>query len=228
MTFSAGGQREMLAELHRLAVERETAEAQARTQFDTATQRAQRELSDFRQTAILKFQIDRDSTQREYTSLVARTATDYDTRREAAEEEMRHSIRQAKGKFTSGERRAKSKLAESQWETNTVFEATHNAPKVQLAEEEKQFSALAESLAQLLQRANKRLVEFRLGRLAQPMPPEPVAAPAMSEPAAEKLQACARAPLRKRRHWRFRGVRGYWSAELRPASRWPCGWCYAG
>ncbi len=192
MTFSAGGQREMLAELHRLAVERETAEAQARTQFDTATQRAQRELSDFRQTAILKFQMDRDSTQREYTSLVARTASDYDTRREAAEEEMRHAIRQAKGKFTSGERRAKSKLAESQWETNTVFEATHNAPKVQLAEEEEQFAALAESLAQLLQRANQRLAEFRLGRLAQPMPPEPVSAPAMSEPAAEKLQACAK------------------------------------
>ncbi len=135
--------------------------------------------------------MDRDSTQREYTSLVARTASDYDASKEAAEEELRHAIRQAKDKFASGERRAKSKLDESTWETNTVFEATHNAPKIQLAEEEKQFAAIADSLAQLLQKANQRLAAFRLGRLVRPLPPEPVSAPATTEPAAAKLQACA-------------------------------------
>ncbi len=191
MSFSAGSQREMLAELHNLAAEREAAEAQVRTQYDTATQRAQRELSDFRQTAILRFQMDRDSTQREYTSLVARTASNYDASKEAADEELRRTIREANDKFISDERRAKSKLAESTWETNTVFEATHNAPQIQLAEEEKQFAAIADSLAQLLQRTNQRLAEYRLRRLVRPLPPEPVSAPATTEPVAAKLQACA-------------------------------------
>ena len=170
MSFTAASQREMLAELHRLAAERENAEGQVRQEFETATNLAQRELSDVRQTGILKFQMDRDSTQREYASLVARAASDYDTNREAADEALRHAVRQAKGKFASAEKKAKSKLTEAVWETNTVYEATQNAPKLQLAEEERQLAVAAETINQILLKANERLNAFRLGTLARPAP----------------------------------------------------------
>src|SRR5271169_2377918 len=135
MSFSAATQRENLASLYRLSLERDQAERQMRAEFETTSTRIQRELSDARQAAIMKFQLERDSTQREYDSAVAGAKAVYDTRHDIAENDHAQSLKRGQSELVSAQRKAQKRLTEENWEANTVFEATQNAPKLQFEQD---------------------------------------------------------------------------------------------
>src|ERR1700733_1519241 len=101
MSFSSVAQREILADLQRLSAQREQAERQMRAEFETVSTRIQRELSDARQAAIMKFQLERDSTQREYDSAVAGAKSVYDTRHDIAESDLQQSLKQIQSELVS-------------------------------------------------------------------------------------------------------------------------------
>ena len=107
MALSLDSQRRMLAELHRLSAERETAERQMRAEFDTASARVQRELSDARQSAIMRFQMDRDSTQRQYDAAVVAANSICETRHEIVAKEQQQAATQAQNDAAKAQRRAK-------------------------------------------------------------------------------------------------------------------------
>src|SRR5215471_10607454 len=165
MSDSVANQRKMLAELHRLSTEREIAERQMRADFESATSRAQTQRSDSRQAAIMRFQMDRDTTQREYDGAVSGTKMAYETRHDIAHGEQTQGVSRIQAEFVSSQRRAKKKLSEENWEANTVFEATQNAPKLQRENEKKEIRAAQDLLSQALDRANRYLTTCRLGRL---------------------------------------------------------------
>jgi S-DNA-T family DNA segregation ATPase FtsK/SpoIIIE len=168
MSLTPDTHRELLAKLHSQAFERETAEGQTRAEFESASQRAKQALSDSRQAAISRFQLDRDSTQREYDAVVAGAKMQFETLQAQAESELRHSAEKARAEFAKAERRAKKKLAEETWEANTVYEATHHAPKLQLEQEEKQIEALSAVLDQALAQANRLLANYRHAKMQRP------------------------------------------------------------
>jgi hypothetical protein len=172
MSLSPDTQRDLLAKLHSLAFERETAEGQTRAEFEAASERAKRELSDARQAAIGKFQLDRDNTQREYDAVVAGATMQFDTLRSEAESDLQRAVEKARADCVKAERRAKKKLAEEIWEANTVYEATQNAPKLQLDQEEKQIEALTAALNQALIHANRRLADYRHAKMQRHLPAE--------------------------------------------------------
>ncbi len=174
MSLTPDTQRELLARLHSLAFERETAEGQTRAEFDSASEKAKRELSDARQAAISKFQLDRDNTQREYDAVVAGANMQCETRLSEAENELRHATQKFGTEYVKTERRAKKKLAEEIWEANTVFEATQNAPKLQRDQEEKQIEALWITLVQALTHANRQLADYRHAKLQRLTPEAPI------------------------------------------------------
>ncbi|HEY2882937.1 MAG TPA: FtsK/SpoIIIE domain-containing protein [Pirellulales bacterium] len=165
MSVNSAAQREMLAQLHRLSAQREMAERQMRSEFETATARAQTQRSDSRQAAIMRFQMDRDSTQREYDAAVAGAKMEYDTRHEMDESNRQQATARAQADFSSTQRRAKRKLTEENWEANTVFEATQNAPKLQREQQKKEIRSTLEVLSQALELANQYLVVSRLKKL---------------------------------------------------------------
>ena len=68
----------------------------------------QRELSDARQTAIMRFQIDRDETQRKYDAAVAAANSIYETRHDLLVKEQQQAIAQAQNDFSKAQRRAKA------------------------------------------------------------------------------------------------------------------------
>src|SRR5262245_13093341 len=160
MSLTPDTQRELLARLHMLAFERETAEGQTRSEFETASDRAKQTLSDSRQGAIMRFQLDRDNTQREYDAIIAGANMQFETLKSSADSELRHTSEKLQTDSVKLERRAKKKASEETWEANTVFEATQNAPKVALDQEEKQVEAVVATLDQALAHANRQLVNF--------------------------------------------------------------------
>src|SRR5262245_36562071 len=119
MTVSVEQQRKMLSELHRLSAEREIAERQLRADFETATSRAQTGRSDARQAAIMRFQMDRDTTQRDYDSAVSGAKSAYETRHDIAHDELNQALARIQTESTNAQRRAKKRLAEENWEANT-------------------------------------------------------------------------------------------------------------
>ncbi len=168
MSFSPAGQRKMLAELHRLAAERKLAERQMRSKFETATARIQQALSDARQASILRFQMDRDSTQRQYAAEVEKAQSDYRARYTAAEQDLQQWLAHTQSNFKSALRRAKKELSEENWEANTVFEATQGAPKIQLEQDKKEIGSIHGVLLQTFDLANRYLAICRLGQLQRP------------------------------------------------------------
>jgi DNA segregation ATPase FtsK/SpoIIIE, S-DNA-T family len=191
MSFSPKGQREMLAELHRLAAEREAAEREMRTQFDAATARNQQLLSDSRQAAIVRFQMDRDSTQHEYDRTVEKSQEIYESARQMEERDFQESTERIHGKFKSSLRKAKKELSEQTWEANTVFEATQGAPKVQLKQDEVDIASTFAVIQQSFDLANEHLAACRLTRL-RVGPPNPEQQPADPENSVPVDQAFAR------------------------------------
>jgi S-DNA-T family DNA segregation ATPase FtsK/SpoIIIE len=172
MSFSPQGQREMLAELHRLAAEREHAERQMRTDFDEATVRNQQLLSDSRQAAIMRFQMDRDTTQREYDKTVERSQAIYESARQTEEVDFQQSTAEIHSKFKTSLRKAKKQLSEQTWETNTVFEATQGSPKIQLKQDEKDINSTHAVAKQSFDLANQHLAASRLSNLRVDAPQE--------------------------------------------------------
>ncbi len=174
MSFSAAGQHEILAALHRLSVEREKAEKQMRADFDTTAARIQRELSDSRQGAIMKFQFERDATQREFDMALVGAKSVYNTRHEIAEDDLRKTLLQLEGERNSTQRKAKKRLTEENWEANTVFEATQNAPQLQFEQEQQELIARHDVLRRAIDVAKQHLAACRLSRV-QHVPIEPAA-----------------------------------------------------
>ncbi len=169
MTFSPISQREMLAELHRLSAERELAERKMHADIEAATVRIKQELSDGRQAVILRFQMDRDATQRQYDAEVERAETDFKSKSSAADQDRAQWISHTQSNFNSALRRAKKELSEENWEANTVFEATQHAPKLQLQQDKKEIAATHSVLVQTIELANQYLSVCRLGRLIRPL-----------------------------------------------------------
>jgi DNA segregation ATPase FtsK/SpoIIIE, S-DNA-T family len=194
MALSLDSQRRMLAELHRLSAERETAERQMRAEFDTASGRVQRELSDARQSAIMRFQMDRDSTQREYDAAVVAANSIYETRHEIVAKEQQQAATQAQNDAAKAQRRAKRALSEESWEANTVYEATHNAPKLQLEQETRDLAAAHDVLREVVERANRHLALCRLKKV-QHLPLENTVAATPSEHPAAKLNELAKSAI---------------------------------
>lgn len=181
MAFSSGEQREMLAELHRLAAAREEAERQTLSDFDVANVRARRELSDARQAAIRQFQMDRDATQREYDATVARLNDEYAAAHTAAERQLESVLEGSESQFQSGQREINNQHTEHVWEANTVFEATQGGPILQLQQDEAQIAMIGDSLQQLQDEANGMLSASRLGHLQSDVLPQVEASPFASE-----------------------------------------------
>ncbi|MCC7086391.1 MAG: hypothetical protein IT427_15420 [Pirellulales bacterium] len=170
MSLTPETHRELLARLHTLAFERELAEGQTRSEFAAASDRTKQALSDARQGAIMRFQLDRDNTQREYDAVIAGAQMQFETLHSSVESELHWTIEKARIDCAKTERRAKKKAGEEVWEANTVFEATQNAPKLQLEQEEKQVDALIASLKQTLAHANRQLASFRHAGMQRPIP----------------------------------------------------------
>jgi DNA segregation ATPase FtsK/SpoIIIE, S-DNA-T family len=187
MSLTPDTQRELLARLHTLAFERETAEGQTRSEFETASDRAKQTLSDSRQGAIMRFQLDRDNTQREYDAVIAGANMQFETLKSGADSELRHTTEKLQTDCVKLERRAKKKASEETWEANTVFEATQNAPKIALDQEEKQIEAVMAALDQGLAHANRQLVNFRHSKLQRPKPEAPAGEPPAIDGAMQKL-----------------------------------------
>ncbi|HZZ27202.1 MAG TPA: MARVEL domain-containing protein, partial [Pirellulales bacterium] len=165
MAFSADSQRKALAELYRLSAEREQAERTMRAEFETATARIQRELSDARQSAIMQFQLARDTTQREYDSAIAGTQAAYETRHDIAADELKNTLAAVELDFAKAQRKAKKKLTEENWETNTVYEATHNGPKLQFDADQQEILARHDVVRKTIDVANRHLTICRLSTL---------------------------------------------------------------
>jgi len=171
----------MLAELYRFSAEREQAERHMRAEFETVTARIQRELSDARQSAIMRFQMDRDNTQREFDSALAGAQAAYETRHDIAAGELQSSLKHIESEFTKSQNKAKKRLTEENWETNTVYEATHTAPKLQFDQDHQEILARHDVLRQAVEVANRYLAVCRLGRLRRA--PTMQAETAASDPA---------------------------------------------
>lgn len=176
MSFSSAAQREILALMQRLSVEREQAEQKMRADFEAATTRIQRELSDARQAAIMKFQMDRDSTQHEFDAVVKGAKDIYDTRHEIAESDLQKSLKQIQLELIGTQKKAKNRLTEENWEANTVFEATQNAPQIQFEQEKQENAARYDVLRRAIDLANAHLVRCRIQSVQQSVKSAPAPA----------------------------------------------------
>ncbi len=113
----------------------------------------------------MKFQFERDATQREFDMALAGAKSNYNTRHEIAEDELRKTLLQLEGERNSAQRKAKKRLTEENWEANTVFEATQNAPQLQFEQEQQELIARHDVLRRTIDVANRHLAASRLSRV---------------------------------------------------------------
>src|SRR5262249_7670937 len=107
--------------------------------------------------------------------------SEYDTMHELAATELKQTHSRIEADFASDQRRAKRKLGEENWEANTVYEATQNAPKQQLEQETKDIEATQATIRQAFELANRHPVHCRISNLRKSAPGAAISPPASAQ-----------------------------------------------
>jgi S-DNA-T family DNA segregation ATPase FtsK/SpoIIIE len=150
-------QRELIAELHRLAAERDAAEKRVEAEFRARNAAAEKEFAAAKDDIGKRFKLDLDATQKEFDQALAKAKSDYATQHEQFENELTETRERVLDRYNTREQEAIKQLEQDTWQATTVFEATHPGLLEQFNRVEARVNANVESLKVVAEDARQHL-----------------------------------------------------------------------
>ncbi len=144
--FSPDVERPLLADLYRLAAEREAAERQVQAEFAARNAAAEKEFATDRQRAAAKVQSDLDATQRDFDQALDSAKREYEEQHSTTAAESADARDRVNEKYSAREEETNKQLDQDTWQASTVFEASHPGLLEQLNRVEARVVSNAESL----------------------------------------------------------------------------------
>jgi DNA segregation ATPase FtsK/SpoIIIE-like protein len=177
MPLSVELQRRLLAELFRLAAEREAAEHRREADYDQRKRRAEQEFRDAQQGASKRFRTDKESTEREYHTLKQRAVAESDAQIKEARDRLARLEAQLEGEFADNKARVKKELEDATWEANAIYESRRKGPKELVEQTEFQVADYIKHLEASLEDARNHIRACHFSRALELPPPEPSGIP---------------------------------------------------
>ncbi len=150
-------QRELIAELHRLAAERDAAEKRVAAEFRARNAAIVKEFAASKDDIGKRFNSELDATQKEFDQALAKAKSDYDSQHEQFEGELTETRERVLDRYSTREQEAIKQLEQDTWQATTVFEATHPGLLEQFARVETRVNVNALSLQVVAEQAQQHL-----------------------------------------------------------------------
>ena len=150
-------QRELIAELHRLAAERDAAEKRVEAEFRARNAAAEREFAAAKDQLAKQFKTDLDATQKEFDQALGRPKSEYDSQHDLFQTELTETRERVLDKYNTREQEAIRQLEQDTWQATTVFEASHPGLLEQFNRVEARIFANVESLKIVAAQARQHL-----------------------------------------------------------------------
>ena len=150
-------QRELIAELHRLAAERDAAEKRVEAEFRARNAAAEKEFAAAKDQLAKQFKTDLDATQKEFDQALGRPKSEYESQHDLFETELTETRERVLDKYNTREQEAIKQLEQDTWQATTVFEASHPGLLEQFNRVEARIFANIESLKIVAAQARQHL-----------------------------------------------------------------------
>jgi DNA segregation ATPase FtsK/SpoIIIE, S-DNA-T family len=150
-------QRTLLADLQRLAAERDSAEKRVRAEFLARNEAAEKEFSAAKEQSSKRFKADSDATQREFDQALDRPTSEYASQHALIETELTETRARVLERYDTREQEAAKQLEQDTWQATTVFEASHPGLVEQLNRVEAKINGNAEALKSVVEEVWQQL-----------------------------------------------------------------------
>ncbi|HEV2973281.1 MAG TPA: FtsK/SpoIIIE domain-containing protein, partial [Pirellulales bacterium] len=155
--LSIAVQRTLVADLKRLAADRDAAEKRIRTEFLSRNDAAEKELSAAKEQSAKRFKADSDATQREFDQALGQPTSEYEAQHALSETELTETRARVLERYETREQEATKQLEQDSWQATTVFEASHPGLVEQLNRVEAKINANAEALKGVVEQVSQHL-----------------------------------------------------------------------
>jgi hypothetical protein len=129
MPLTVQDERRLVAELFRLAAARDAAERQRQADFDERNRLAVAEFRDAQQGISKRYRIEKETAEREYSSLRNRAVSEADTQITEARAGLDNRQRRLSQEFNEREAAIKKEFEDATWEAGAIFESRQKGPK---------------------------------------------------------------------------------------------------
>ncbi len=169
-------QRNLLADLHRLAAEREAAEKRVHKELADRTETIEREFRVTREQVAKSFQAELAELQRQFDAALSSPNDDYQSQHATAAAELEEARERVQEKYSDREQEANKQLDQDTWQATTVFEAAHPGLLEQFERVQAKVAGTTASLNKIVDLTWQYLDKCRLHAAweAQPIEDRPV------------------------------------------------------
>ncbi len=151
--LTLAAEKQLLAELFRLATEREHAELQRTAGFDERGREAVKDFRESQQSITREFRTNKETAEREYDTIRRRATAEYETQTTGAQQSLEKLSRRVADQVATAQQKVDKDHETESWETNAIFDSTKDGPKQRLEQTETNAQAFIEQFASLRQQA---------------------------------------------------------------------------
>ncbi len=188
--LSVQAERELVAELYRLAAEREQAELRRQRDYDQRGRQAVQDFRDSQQGITKRYHSDKERTEQEYRSLRSGTIVETDNRVTEARVGHDNLQRRVGDQCDDEQQKAKKEYEGEAWEINAVFDSTRLGPKQRYKQAKQQVRTVVAQFDALVEQARTHLTICNFAKVRDRQPPATAAASDVAATdAAAQLQA---------------------------------------
>jgi hypothetical protein len=166
-------ERRLVAEMLRLAAEREAAERQRQADFDERNRRAVGEFRDAQQGISKRYRTEKETAEREYSSLRNRAVSEADTQITEARVGLDNRQRRLSQEFNEREAAIKKEFEDATWEAGAIFESRQKGPKELVEQTDAQVAEYLQRMETFVEQVRHHLRTCRFRSVLDISPPEP-------------------------------------------------------
>jgi hypothetical protein len=173
MPLDVQTERRLVAELFRLAAERDAAERQRQADFDERNRLAVQVFRDAQQGISKRYRTEKEAAEREYSSLRNRAVSEADTQITEVRVGLDNRQRRLSQEFNEREAAIRKEFQDATWEAGAIFESRQKGPKELVEQTDAQVAEYLQRIEALVEQARHHISTCRFRSVLDVAPPEP-------------------------------------------------------
>jgi hypothetical protein len=173
MPLTVEHERQLLAELYRLANERDAAERQRQSDYEQRTRLAVQEFREAQQATTKRYRTDKETAESEYNALRTRAVAESDTEITDARVGLDNLTRRLTEKCARTEESLTKEYEHATWEANAIYESRRKGPEERVKQTEVRVREYLENTDRLVEQARQFLRTCRLAKVLSQTAPDP-------------------------------------------------------
>jgi S-DNA-T family DNA segregation ATPase FtsK/SpoIIIE len=173
MPLTVEAERRLLAELFRLAAQRDAAEQRRQSDYDERGRRAVQEFREAQQAGTRRYHAEKETAQHEYNSLRHRAITGSDTQIAQARAALDNLERHLAREFSTAHEAIEKDFENETWETNSIFESREKGPQELVEQTDARVRDYLEHMERQVEQARQYIRLCRFRRVLNIPPPDP-------------------------------------------------------